>query len=71
MLIQKTLTSLLLRTALGAGLVIVPASVTSFSAAMAQDATTDTSTETETEATETDFSDRAALSLVLFGKSVV
>lgn len=64
MLDQKTLTSLLLRTALGAGLVLVPASLTMSTASMAQDATTDTDTNA------TDFTDRVALSSVLFGETV-
>lgn len=67
MLDQKTLTSLMLRTALGAGLVLVPASLTVSTAAMAQDTTTDTSTDTD--ASATDFSDRVALSGVLFGET--
>lgn len=63
MLNQKTLTTLLLRTTLGVGLVLVPVSA----ATMAQDATADTSTDTS----ETDFSDREALSGVLFGEAEI
>ena len=66
MLIQKTLTSLMLRTAFSVGVVLLPATLMLSTVVVAQDATADTSTDTDT---DTDFTDRAALTTVLFGET--
>lgn len=59
---EKILTDLLMRTIIGAGLVLVPASITASTAAIAQDI------EAEGDTDESKFYDREALATILFGE---
>ena len=60
---EKILSTLLMRTIIGAGLVLVPASITASTAAIAQEVEEDVDTD------ESKFNDREALATILFGEA--